>query len=119
QEIVDGICTAGGLTAKVSFTKSYGPVINDEEMFEKCKKWVSGVIGEKHFIQAQPQSSGEDFSNFTTEIPGVYFLVGAKFGDGEPLVPHSPSFTFDEEALPFGIMNLCVIAVNYLNEPQQ
>ena len=119
QEIVDGICTAGGLTAKVSFTKSYGPVINDEEMFEKCKKSVSGVIGEKHFIQAQPQSSGEDFSNFTTEIPGVYFLVGAKFGDGEPLVPHSPSFTFDEEALPFGIMNLCVIAVNYLNEPQQ
>ena len=115
REIVEGICTANDLTSKISFTKSYGPVINDEEMFEKCKQWVAATIGEEFFIEAQPQSSGEDFSNFAAEIPGVYFLVGAKYGNGEPLVPHTPSFTFDEEALPYGIINLCAVALNYLN----
>lgn len=116
QEIVEGICQAGGLTSKITFTKSYGPVINDEQMFNKCKQWVSQVIGEQYFIQAQPLSSGEDFSNFTAQIPGVYFLVGAQFKDKEPLVPHSPSFTFDEDALVYGMINLCAVAVHYLHE---
>lgn len=117
REIVGGITSAMEMTANVTFKKSYGPVINDEELFEKCRGWSSAVLEPGKFIVAKtPNTGGEDFSNFSAHIPGVYFLVGARCVDGEQSGLHTGGFTFNEDALPWGAANLCAVAVNYLNE---
>lgn len=116
REIVEGICQAHNQTAKIEFTKGYSSVINDAAMYEKAKHWGSNLVGKENFIVTRPLSSGEDFSNYLSDIPGVYFLIGAKYGEEEERILHSPTFTFDEDALPYGVMNFCSMAVNYLNE---
>lgn len=117
SEICAGTGKMMGVSAEVSFKKSYGPVINDMDMYARCSDWVRRVLGDKAFVQAdEPQMSGEDFANFSAIIPGVYFLVGAKCTDRHQYPPHSGKFTFDEDALYYGIVNLCAVACGYLQD---
>ena len=117
REIVSGVAAAMDLSAEIAFKKSYGPVVNDEGMFGKCRAWAGAVLEPGKFVEAKtPNAAGEDFSNFTSDTPGVYFLVGARCARGEQFEPHTGRFTFNEDALPWGAVNLCAVAVNYLNE---
>ena len=116
REICDGVACAMDLKVDVEFKKSYGPVNNDREMYNRCAEWVRGVLGEDSFLEAdRPQMAGEDFANFSAAVPGVFFLVGAKCRDREQHSLHSAYFTFDEEALYYGICNLSAVAAGYLS----
>lgn len=114
-EICEGTARAMDLTVDVEFKKSYGPVFNDPEMFKRCAAWVRNVLGEDSFFEDQkPQMAGEDFANFSAVVPGVYFVVGAKCPDRQQYPLHSPKFVFNEDALYYGVCNLCAAAAGYL-----
>ena len=112
--IVENTCAAFGCRSEIIFKKSYGPVHNDETMYEKCREWASDVIGREHFLLVPPNNGGEDFSNFTKDVLGVFFLVGAKPADRPACGPHTCGFTVNEDALPYGVMNLVAVAAGYL-----
>lgn len=53
----------------------------------------------------------EDFSAFTKNTPGAYFIIGARNEEKGITYPHHhPQFTFDEDAMEYG-MNIFVNAV--------
>jgi amidohydrolase len=114
RSIVENTCAAFGCREEIIFNKSYGPVYNDITMYEKCRKWSSSVVGREHFLLVPPNNGGEDFSNFAKDIPGVFFLVGAKPVGRPACSPHTCGFAVNEDALPYGVMNLTAVAANYL-----
>ena len=74
------------------FTPGYPPVINDPQLFRQVQKKCPVKNLDRAFW------TGEDFSFYQQQIPGVYFLLGV--GDTPPL--HSPQFSFDENILTAG-----------------
>lgn len=81
-----------GCTGEIHFSPGYPPVHNSPQLLQKIQKLHPVRILDKAFM------TGEDFSFYQQQVPGVYFLLG--IGDTPPL--HSPRFSFDEKALTAG-----------------
>ena len=81
-----------GCIGKVHFSPGYPPVNNCPQLLRKIQKIHPVRILDRAFM------TGEDFSFYQQQVPGVYFLLG--IGDTPPL--HSPLFSFDEKVLTAG-----------------
>ncbi len=81
-----------GCKGEIHFTEGYPPVVNHPALFTQLQKNYPVQILDRAFM------TGEDFSFYQKEVPGVYFLLG--IGDTPPL--HSPEFSFDERLLAAG-----------------
>lgn len=67
----------------------------------------------------QPLMGTEDFSFFAEAIPGYFYFVGMQNETQGKLVSgHSPYFTINEDALPFGAALHASVATRYLLENQ-
>ena len=76
----------------ICFSKGYPPVRNDPQLLRQVQRKYPVQISDKAFM------TGEDFSFYQQQVPGVYFLLG--IGDTPPL--HSPQFSFNENILTAG-----------------
>ena len=64
----------------------------------------------------QPMMIGEDFAYYLKEVPGAYFLIGAKDPADEKAFPHHhPKFTFDEKVLRIASSVLGCVALESLH----
>ena len=81
-----------GCPGEILYTPGYPPVINDPGWFARIQKAHPVRILERAYM------TGEDFSFYQREVPGVYLLLG--IGNTPPL--HSPKFTFDLQVLTLG-----------------
>lgn len=82
-----------GCQVLVDVTAGYPPVINDEALLARVEQ-----LAPIHRIE-DPQMTGEDFSFYQREVPGVFFFVGT----GNEAALHSSSFDLDEAALDSGL----------------
>ena len=81
-----------GCTGQIEFSPGYPPVYNQPQLFAQIRKIHPVKCLDRAFM------TGEDFSFYQREVPGVYFLLG--IGDTPPL--HSPNFAFDTNILNIG-----------------
>ena len=67
------ICRGAALTAGMSEDKlpevrvtlgDHPPVINDADLYEKIRKYSSGILGEENIVRVEPAMVGEDFGNY-------------------------------------------------------
>ena len=94
---IDGANRLYGTQCETDVWVSYPAVINDAEK----TKFLRQVAGDL-WVDAEPVTVSEDFSEFQKEIPGVYFFLG--YGDTEHHAAlHSADFDFDEAALLTGV----------------
>ena len=77
---------------EICFSSGYPPVNNCPKLLHQIEKKYPVQILDRAFM------TGEDFSFYQQQVPGVYFLLG--IGDTPPL--HSPKFFFDETVLTVG-----------------
>lgn len=85
---------------KIIFRDMYPPVINDKKLVDKILK--SKLI--EKIIEIEPMMIAEDFSYYQLEVPGIFFMLGARndvLGHINPL--HSSKFSFDNDVLLDGI----------------
>ena len=103
QEIVSGISTAFGAESEVVFRKQvYPPTVNDPAMTEVVRRSAEGVVGVDRVRcdETVRTMAAEDFSEFSTRVPGCYFFVGARNPKVGAVHPHhSPHFDICEDAL--------------------
>ena len=85
---------ATGCAVSVDIAAGYPPVINDPELYAD----VSGQVQVPIVEIEEPQMTGEDFSFYQQQVPGIFFFVGT----GRDQALHSPTFDMDEEALTGG-----------------
>jgi len=104
QRILD-VCAGIGMAYDVkiscSYEERYPPVCNDEKATLALQQALSTSEENYKIIQNfTPLMGSEDFAFMSNEVPGCYFIIGNGHNCG-PL--HSPTYNFNDEALPVGV----------------
>lgn len=88
------VATQTGCTIDAQISTGYPAVDNDAALFAQVLE-----LGIPITIIDTPPMTGEDFSFYQREVPGVFFFVGT----GRDDALHSETFDFDDSALDAGL----------------
>lgn len=104
KERVRTICTsiaeAHECTAEVKLIDSYPAVVNHKEQTDCVIRLAKKFIGEENFSQDElPLLASEDFSFFTQEKPGCYFMLGSMQMDKQLMTVHTSNFDYNDNLL--------------------
>ena len=103
-----------GAQVSIELGPHYLPVINNTQITNYLKAASADLIEEANILPLKPMMFAEDFSFFSSAIPGSFFWLGAALP--EPRMHHSTNFDFDETCLPIGAATLAAGAIKLLHE---
>ncbi len=115
RRVVEHTALALGVTATLDYEVGYPPLINPADAVELVRPALEAAVGANHVVRPQPWMGGDDFARYQLKVPGVFVLIGSRNeakGNTAPL--HSPSFTFDEDALSAAVATLASVTRSYL-----
>lgn len=110
EQVVEGVATAYGTTARVSWIQGPPAVVNDAALAELGRKAAERSGLEP--VEPPPSAAGEDFAYYQREVPGLFVFMGTS-GTEEW---HHPGFTVDERALPLSAAYLAQLAQDALEQ---
>lgn len=116
QRIIDKISTAFGAQAEFTFEAGNGCLTNDPECAQVAHQAVVQQLGERAVATYEGTLAGEDFSEYLTQVPGVFVFVGTRneaIGAVHP--QHSCYYTVDESVLVGGAQVAAQWVVNMLS----
>lgn len=107
-----------GAEAELSdYTVAHDAVVNDEAASARCHDAVVKTLGEEGIGSYQGTLSGEDFSEYLQQVPGVLAFVGCRNPQvGAAVAMHSCYFKVDESVLAKGSMVAAQYAIDFLAE---
>jgi amidohydrolase len=118
REISQGIATAHGCQAEVTFTEGVPPTITDLETTDRMTASLQAVLGDEQVIRRElPSMGGEDFSFMLKEVPGALLWVGCTAKDQIYAPLHNPHFCGDDQCLETVMLGYGAFALDYLNQP--
>jgi len=111
------IAASSGAKASVRFgLSSYSVTVNPPDLTAAMLPSLRRASGGKA-MSISKISASEDFSEYQKVAPGLFYILGAPpkgKAPGEAATNHSPSFDFDEDAMPLGALSLSLLALDYL-----
>jgi amidohydrolase len=111
RRIAESVCSAHGATCDLTFRQGTPPVVNDPGIIELVERVAADMLGEGNVVQIPfPSMGAEDFAEYLAHAPGAMFRLG--LGPVSPI--HTPTFNFDDRALPIGVELFGRIALEYL-----
>ncbi len=114
--ICDHICDAHMCTCKIDIDHENIPLVNDDAMVLLAKKTAVQVFGSPDVITPARYIPSEDFSEFTSRVPGVFVFLGCADSEkGTDIPHHNPEFRIDESVLQKGAALHVHGALAYLN----
>ncbi len=115
--ICKSICETHQCSCDIEIEHENIPLINDENMVTLAKKTAVDVFGTPDIIDHARYIAGEDFSEFSSIVPGVLTFLGCANPDKKTDIPHhNPKFNIDEDVLTKGVELHVKAALNYLNK---
>ena len=116
EKIVKGICETFSTAYEIEFQTSNFTVSNDPVMTNIVRKIAIDMVGEENLVPYQTMA-GEDFSEFTNDIPSTFYFVGiGNKVKGTDYPHHHPKFDIDEDALAIGVEMHVRTALEYLSQ---
>jgi amidohydrolase len=104
DDIARGVTQPVGAGYEFRYTRGTPPVYNHPDLAEILLPTLHGALGKDNVSSHTPQMVAEDFSEFSQQVPGLYFLLGVKPPGARSMPPlHNPSFNPDERSLAVGI----------------
>ncbi|MFA7660506.1 MAG: amidohydrolase [Anaerovoracaceae bacterium] len=104
ERSIKSTCEAYGATYELEWTDSHPAVYNDGQVVDLVKSIVPSIRENSISIVEERSTAGEDFSEFTDRIPGVFIHVGSGNQEkGSSYALHNPKFRLDEDAMQIGI----------------
>jgi jasmonoyl-L-amino acid hydrolase len=96
------------------------PTINSPELHDCFKVVASEMVGAKNVRDTQPLMGAEDFAFYAEAIPSTYYYFVGMYNKTRGLQAphHSPYFTINEDALPYGAAMQVSLSARYLVEHQ-
>ena len=92
------------------------PVINDAKCSEIARESVRKLYGEESLYHLEKLTTAEDFSAYSTRVPGVLAFVGVKNPEKECIYPHHHAkFNMDEDGFVMGTALYVQYALDFLN----
>ena len=103
-------------TVDVEFADEYyPPLINDPAMAQFAHDTAAHAFGENRVIEPEhPTMAAEDFAFYLERVPGAFLFLGNH--EGAPQHLHSPTFNFNDNALPTGIELMATLATRFLQD---
>lgn len=114
EDICRHIAESGRGSAQVTYDARCPAIANDPALTETLRRVLTGLFGEKDVVLIHDAAMfGEDMSEYTQRVPGVYFFHSSVFGDGRDYPHHHPKFTVNEDVLWRGSAALAAFAMNW------
>lgn len=113
--ILSSVSTSQGLEYDLSYVASSPPLYNHPEMVQILLSQAQGVIEDNKILEVR-SLAGEDFAEFSSRVPALFYFLGC--GDrskGTTYPHHHPCFTIDEDVLLRGVTLHVLSALKYLN----
>lgn len=109
------ICETHQCSCDIDIEHENIPTINDENMVILAKNTAADVFGTTDIIDHARYIASEDFSEFSSIVPGVLIFLGCADGKKLSNYPHhNPKFNIDENVLTKGVELHVKSAFNYL-----
>lgn len=117
EQLIQSLCQAHRTTYELEFKCGNILLSNDPKLTDLVKEVGANVLGTENVIDSKVSVMlGEDFAEFSTRVPGVFYFVGVgNKGKGTDFPHHHPQFNIDEDALPIGVEMHIRGALGYLN----
>jgi amidohydrolase len=113
-EIARGAAIVHGVSAEVSYRRSYPPTINHPQETEFAAEVAAEICGPDQVLRdIAPSMGGEDFSFMLNRRPGAMLWLGNGPGEGDCFL-HNPHYDFNDDALPIGASFLARLAERFL-----
>lgn len=107
RALAEGIATAHGASASVTYRRGYPVTVNHGEETGIAADNARRVVGEAAVsTEAMPLMGGEDFSYMLEARPGAMILIG----NGDSAGLHHPRYDFNDEIIPLGISYWAALA---------
>ena len=115
--ICEGICQAHQCTCEIEIEHENIPLVNDEKMVTLAKQTAAQVFGSPDIIESGKYIASEDFSEFSSRVPGVFIFLGCANKEKETQFPlHNSRFNIDEDVLTKGVELHVKGALGFLKE---
>ena len=113
--ICKSICKTHQCSCDIEIEHENIPLINDADMVTLAKNTAVDVFGTPDIIDHARYIASEDFSEFSSIVPGVLIFLGCADGKKPNNFPHhNPRFNIDEDVLTKGVELHVKAALNYL-----
>lgn len=115
--ICEAISQAHQCSCEIGIEHENIPLVNDEGMADFAKKVAADVFGSPDCIDDGRYIASEDFSEYSSRIPGVFTFLGCANKDKQTDIPlHNPKFKIDEDVLTKGVELHVKGALEFLKE---
>lgn len=115
ERMVRMVAEAFGAEATFTWTPGNAALHNDPACAARAQKSIAAVLGPQALAHYEGTLSGEDFSEYLHEVPGVFAFVGARNPEvGADYPQHSCFYNIDESVLVGGSMVAAQYAHDYL-----
>jgi len=102
--ICESVCRAFQCTCRIDIEHENIPLVNDEKMASFAKTVAEEVFDSPDVIDPGRYIASEDFSEYSSRVPGVFTFLGcADKGKKSDIPLHSPRFNIDEDVLVKGV----------------
>ena len=103
EEIANHSAEEFGCTAKLTTSLKAFVLYNNPYLSDLVLASAEKVVGKDNIVHMPEKLSSEDFSQYVTKKPGVFFRLGTRNAEkGCTTLPHNNDFMLDEDALPLG-----------------
>ena len=102
-QIAESCAKEIGARAEVNSSLKALVVYNNPHISDLVLASAEKVVGAENIVQMPEKLSSEDFSQYFTQKPGVFFRLGTRNSEkGCTTLPHNNDFMIDEDAFPIG-----------------
>ncbi len=117
KRIVKGVCETYRADHKIEFPFGHPTLVNDASFTDFFTSQVVEKMSPKLDSEPLVTLAGEDFSEFASRVPGIFYFLGAGKTTGVENYPHHhPRFDIDEDVLQVGVELHVRTALEYLKK---
>ena len=117
ERIAKSTAEAYRATAEMEYSSLVKPTINDDVCAELAQESAAKIVGKENVIHTPAGTGGEDFSEFSSIVPGVMTRLGAgNVEKGITYPHHHGKFDVDEDAFVYGVAFYAQYAIDYLKK---
>jgi metal-dependent amidase/aminoacylase/carboxypeptidase family protein len=115
KELIDGVATAYGVKAEMTYSRSVPPTVNDPLSTSMFVAAAEQTLGPEAVVTTPQSLGGEDYAWYLESVPGSYARLGVRPpGSTQELDIHQPMFDVDERAIGVGVHVMAATALNAL-----
>jgi amidohydrolase len=112
--VVKGVCDTFRAGHELDYSYGHPTLVNDAPFTDFFTSQVAGQMSPHLHVEPLVTLAGEDFSEFTSRVPGLFYFLGAARAGVENFPHHHPRFDINEDILTTGVELHVRTALRYL-----